>query len=143
MNDPIDARVVRLKRLRVNPDDVWQGAIVRSPTWITGEPGEPYRPHTAVWTSRAVGRVHMGDVVRPGEQRPEQMLDALFEFSRPRLTGWRPGRIEVEDPVLGEHLRHVLAGVVGEIHGWISVLGAGGLRCIGWSRGGTSNRSTR
>ena len=95
MAKAVDLRVERLRRLRVRPEDVWQGAMVRMPHWITGEKGrKPYRPDAPVWTSRASGRMHIGELKPPEESKLDDVVEALFEFVGKRGIGWRPGTIE-------------------------------------------------
>jgi hypothetical protein len=104
-------QVERLKALPQRPDEVWQGSLVRMPSWVVGEDKKPYRPVTALWVSLRTGRVGAGEGIRPPQASNFAMaLDALAALAADRkLAGYRPGKLEVNDPALAEHLGGLLA----------------------------------
>ncbi len=86
--------------------DVWQGGLVRLPSWIErGPDGRPYRPWAGIWVSRKTGFVHFKIEPEPGLHDWTLVLGALIEFGlKQRLTGYRPGTLEVADKELGVRL---------------------------------------
>jgi len=116
MNETVDFRAARLRKRRLESQDVWQGALVRLPTWIVGEErNPPYRPWAPIWSSRAEGIIHVGEAKKPEESSPEDVLAALFDFAGRREIDFRPGRIEVADPDLASRLRETLGATDPEI----------------------------
>ncbi|MBM4018723.1 MAG: hypothetical protein FJ288_10415 [Planctomycetes bacterium] len=101
----------RLKRLPQRANETWQGGIVRMPAWVTGDGPRPFRPVTAMWVSLRTGLVHTGEGGRRPEEKDFAMaLDALVGFATDeKLAGYRPGKLEVNDPALAEHLAGLLA----------------------------------
>jgi tetratricopeptide (TPR) repeat protein len=99
----------RLKRLPRRPKEVWQGGLVRLPSWVS-EPGmEPFLPWSGAWVSVGTGMVHVGTTVPPGEQIPEQALDAFLQFALDATTGgYLPGRVEVAGPGVAAVLERAL-----------------------------------
>lgn len=95
----------RFKRLPRRSDE-WQGGLVRLPSWIErGPDGRPYRPWAGIWVSRKTGFVHFKIEPEPGSHDWTLALDALVEFGlKQRLTGYRPGTLEVADKELGVRL---------------------------------------
>ncbi|MGH9748459.1 MAG: tetratricopeptide repeat protein [Candidatus Polarisedimenticolia bacterium] len=100
----------RLKRLPRKPGEVWQGGLVRMPSWVT-EPGQaPVLPWGGVWKSVGSGFLHVGRVVPPPERRPDQALEAFVQFALDPMTGgYLPGRVEVAGPGVAAALEPVLA----------------------------------
>src|SRR5207302_591858 len=86
--------------------DEWQGGLVRLPSWIErGPDGRPYRPWAGIWVSRKTGFVHVKIEPEPGSHDWTLALDALIEFAlQQRLTGYRPGTLEVADREMGARL---------------------------------------
>lgn len=76
--------------------DVWQGGLVRLPTWV-GEPGEtPFRVWAGAWVSLKTGLVHIGEVARGSDTTLQQALDAFAAFALDRtVAGYLPERVEV------------------------------------------------
>jgi hypothetical protein len=70
-----------------------------------GPDGRPYRPWAGLWVSRKTGFVHFKIEPEPGSHDWTLALDALVEFGlKRRLTGYRPGTLEVADKELGVRL---------------------------------------
>lgn len=99
-----------LKRLPRKPREVWQGGLVRMPTWVT-EPGkEPVLPWGGAWVSLGQGLVHVGTMVPPSQRTPEQALEAFVQFVLdPTTGGYLPGRVEVAGPGVAATLECALA----------------------------------
>jgi len=104
-------QVERLKRLPRRGNEVWQGGLVRMPAWVTGEGPEPYRPIMPVWISLVTDLAGTGRQMHRREEATFQSaLDALVDFATDEtLAGYRPGKLEVNDPALAEHLAGLLA----------------------------------
>ncbi len=104
-----DAPVQRLRTLPQRPRETWQGGLVRSPGWVK-EPGRrPYRTVVPIWTSLQTGAVHLGETSRPEDLDPGSALAALVDFACDEgLAGYRPGRLEVNEPALAERLGEAL-----------------------------------
>lgn len=111
---PIPLGLGRFKQLPQRSQEVWQGGLVRLPTWIahpTDPDGEPYRPTGAVWVSIRTGLIHLALPTEATAASPEFALASLLEFGLKRAKGLegRPGRIEVSDPSLRDVLATALA----------------------------------
>jgi len=106
-----NVQIERLKRLPRRTDEVWQGGLVRMPAWVTEEGPEPYRPVLPVWASLGTGLAGTGRQVHRREDATFQTaLGALVDFAADEtLAGYRPGKLEVNDPALAEHLAGLLA----------------------------------
>jgi len=104
-------QIERLKRLPQRGDEVWQGGLVRMPAWVTDEGPEPYRPILPVWVSLQTGLAGTGRQMHRREEATFQTaLDALVDVvTDETLAGCRPGKLEVNDPALAEHLAGLLA----------------------------------
>lgn len=101
-------QVERLKRLPQRAGEAWQGGIAQMPLWIQ-EPGDekPWRPWLAGWASAKVIKIS-----EPGREPNEfdTTLKALADLAGDeKMVGYRPGRLQVRDPVLARYLRDVLA----------------------------------
>ena len=102
--------IKRLKTLPRRPDETWQGGLIRMPAWVTDEGPEPYRPYSPMWVAVRADKIHGGRLLKPDEQNFTAAVEALLAFACDNsLGGYRPGRIEVEDAALAEHLSGVLA----------------------------------
>ena len=73
--------VERLKRLPIKPGETWQGAIVRTPTWVKEEGGPPYRPHVPMWVSVTSHLLGPPDLGPPEQMAPARSLAALARFA--------------------------------------------------------------
>jgi tetratricopeptide (TPR) repeat protein len=100
----------RLKRLPQKPKEVWQGGLVRVPSWVT-EPGKaPVLPWGGAWISVGLGFVHVGTVVPPSQRSSDQALEAFIHFALDPMTGgYLPGKVEVTGPGVAAMLERVLA----------------------------------
>jgi tetratricopeptide (TPR) repeat protein len=106
----IDSQVERLKRATQHPTDVWQGGIFRIPGWIKDKEGDPYRALLPVWISMETGAAFAGDIMHPSELDLGRAIDALAEGAmHSSRGGYRPARLEVNDPALEEYLRGKLS----------------------------------
>ena len=103
-------QVERLKRLPQRTKETWQGGLTRLPMWVQGAGQEPYRPWIAGWISIRTRLIHMTGPKPPEEKTFEMALGALVDFAcNEQLAGYRPGKIEVKDSALAEHLGGLLA----------------------------------
>lgn len=112
---PTSLALGRFKQLPQRTSEVWQGGLMRLPTWVENpdDPqGDPLRPSAAVWVSLRTGHVN---VQLPPDGRAvsaETALSALFEFAakETKALGGRPSRIEVRDAELKDALEAALGG---------------------------------
>jgi len=102
MNRP---EIEQMKALPRRPGEVWQGGLLRMPTWITEEGPKPYRPYIPLWVAVRADKVHGGDLLHPEERDPAAAVAALLDFAFDSDDGgYRPDRVEVADTELAEHL---------------------------------------
>ena len=100
----------RLKGLPWRAEETWQGGLVRMPTWITGEGPVPYRPYLPLWVAVRDEKLHAGEPLRPEGANLDVVVETLLAFAfQDEFGGYRPGRVEVMDDALAEHLKGVLA----------------------------------
>lgn len=100
-----EAELNQLRALPQRRGEVWQGGLVRMPTWVTGEDAAPYRPYLPLWIAVRDDKVHAGELLRPHERNPAALVSALIEFAlESEVGGYRPGRVEVADADLAEQL---------------------------------------
>ncbi len=86
------------------------------PAWIQGEDDEVCRPWLVGWISLKTRRLYTGKPGPREEKDIEKTLNALVDFACDvELAGYRPGRVEVKDPILAEELRRLLAEVDVEV----------------------------
>lgn len=108
----IDGKLEQLRRAPQHFTDVWQGGIFRMPGWIADKGETPFRALIPLWLSVETGAAFMGDLMRPEEFDPARALDTLAEgVLRSRSGGYRPGRLEVNDPALAEYLSDQISGM--------------------------------
>jgi len=102
--------IERFKRLPRVSSEVWQGGLVRLPTWVDDAPdGRPYRPWGALWVSRTSGTIHLKMESEPVVPDWSLAFEALLEFGlKHRRAGCRPAGLEVRDEVLGGRLHEAL-----------------------------------
>jgi tetratricopeptide (TPR) repeat protein len=106
---PLPIALGRFKQLPQRSNEVWQGALVKLPTWIDNpqDPnGSPYRPTGALWVSVRTGLLHLAFAEKGHAGTADLALQALIEFGLKEsktLTG-RPSTIEVRDPALKDAL---------------------------------------
>ena len=102
--------VQSLESLPRRPREVWQGGLVRMPTWVT-EPGKkPFMPWGGAWVSLGPGLIHVGRMGPPSERTPGQALEAFVQFALdPKSAGYLPGRVEVTGPGVATDLQRALA----------------------------------
>ena len=103
--------IERLKKLPMRAHETWQGDWVRLPRWMA-EPGEkPRRVWVPLWVSVRTELAGQGGPCCLEDRNFARVLTALVEFAGGRFAGHRPGRLEVRDPALAEHLAGMLAEV--------------------------------
>jgi tetratricopeptide (TPR) repeat protein len=103
-------QIERLRRLPQHTSETWQGGLTKLPMWIQERSREPYRPWIAGWISLRTRLIHTTEPKPPQEKSFEMALDALAEFAcNGDLAGYRPGKVEVKDTALAEHLAGLLA----------------------------------
>jgi tetratricopeptide (TPR) repeat protein len=102
--------VGRLRELPARAGETWQGGLFHLPGCVQEEGRAPYRMTAAFWADAGTGVAHMGKACGPGEEHDGMVLDALTQFaSDASLTGYRPGRLEVNTQELAERLDSVVA----------------------------------
>lgn len=105
----MDFRIEQLRQLPQRPDEVWQGALVRMPSWVQDDQGEPYRPWAAFWAAVKDEKVFPAGMCRPGEDGPHMLWDGLVQFATDdEIGGYRPGRVEIRGSAAVEHLKPLL-----------------------------------
>jgi len=103
-------QVEQLKQLPQRANETWQGGFARLPGWITEERDKPFRAVTAIWGSLKTGKVGTGDGGQPRDELDFAVaVDALVDFAAGQYAGYRPGKLEVNDRALAEHLSGLLA----------------------------------
>jgi tetratricopeptide (TPR) repeat protein len=108
----LDSQIERLRLLPQRKDEVWQGALVRMCSWVKGEDGSPCRPWVAAWIAVKADRISAPDLCLPNEANSARLVEGFVKLAADaRLGGYRPGRVEVRDPELAEHLRGLLSGI--------------------------------
>jgi hypothetical protein len=84
VSEPVSAisvALARFKRLPQRTGEVWQGGIVRFPTWAEdpADPdGPPLRPSGAIWVSLRTGLVHAALAKEGAEATPELHWKRFF-----------------------------------------------------------------
>ena len=105
-------QIERLKRLPQRKKETWQGGLAKLPMWIQERDQDPYRPWIAGWISIKTKLIHTSEPKLPQEKNFEMALNALADFAcNEDLAGYRPGKIQVKDSSLAEHLGTLLAEV--------------------------------
>ncbi|MFQ6034277.1 MAG: hypothetical protein ACE5NM_00315 [Sedimentisphaerales bacterium] len=105
-------QVERLKQLPQRKNEVWQGGLVKLPMWVEEEGRGPYRPWLAGWISLKTRLVHITAPQAQEQVSFETALQALANFAcNEELAGYRPGKIEIKDSALAEHLSGLFAEV--------------------------------
>lgn len=105
-------QVERLKQLPQRKNEVWQGGLIKLPMWVQEENQEPSRPWLAGWISLKTKLVHTTAPQPREDINFETALQSLVNFAcNKELADYRPGKIEVKDSALAEHLRGLLAEV--------------------------------
>ena len=107
MPQPIDLDLERFKRLPAR-EDVWQLAIVRTPQWVVEKEQPPFRPRVSFCHSAAADRLGMSELLDDEAPDGQAALSAVIGLAKTRDVQYRPTRVEVRDPGLGEALRPVL-----------------------------------
>lgn len=103
-------QIERLKRLPQRTKETWQGGLTKLPMWVQEREQEPYRPWIAGWISIKTKLIHTTGPKTPQEKSFEMALSALADFAcNEELAGYRPGKIEVKNSALAEHLGGLLA----------------------------------
>jgi len=103
-------QVEQLRRLPRRANETWQGGWARLPSWIEEAGQEPYRPWAPLWVSVRTGTVGAIETYRTDQRDFAKALATLVQFACDRkCAGHRPGRIEVNDSALAEHLSGMLA----------------------------------
>ena len=105
-------QIERLKALPQHKNETWQGGPVRMPAWVQEEGKEPFRPWIVVWFSLQTRMLHTSEPISPEERSFASAVDALADFaSDQEVAGYRPGKLEVRDSALAEHLDGMLSEV--------------------------------
>ena len=105
-----DIQIEKLKRLPRQDSETWQGGFIRMPAWVTGETDQPIRPWATFWLAVQPNKISPPELCRPDEKNLSMGLQSLVNFAEDtELTGYCPGRIEVNDAALAEFLEPRLA----------------------------------
>ncbi|MEN6427705.1 MAG: hypothetical protein ABFE13_20310 [Phycisphaerales bacterium] len=103
-----------MRRLPQHPGEIWQGGITRLPLWVRAdEEGlpDPVRSWAAGWVSLQTRAVFLSEGYTTPAGQSDAILDALVDFAYDKkLAGYRPGKVQLCDPVLAESLRSQLEG---------------------------------
>jgi tetratricopeptide (TPR) repeat protein len=103
-------QIERLKRLPQRSNETWQGGFIRLPGWVTDEGPKPFRAMNVMWGSLQTGKIGAGkDSCRKEAIDFAVAIDSLVNFATSPDAGYRPGKLEVNDPGLAEHLSGLLA----------------------------------
>jgi hypothetical protein len=103
---PTPQQIARFARLPQRSKDVWQGGVIRMPTWVDGPDGTPYRPLGAVWVSLETRLMNV-KIAEPSDRDVALAVAALIELGL-KFAQTRPTMIEVTDRVFGEQVAHAL-----------------------------------
>ncbi|HYW79189.1 MAG TPA: hypothetical protein VE890_06400, partial [Thermoguttaceae bacterium] len=102
-----ESQLDQLKSLPQRAEDTWQGGLFPMP--IEAMP-ESLRPLVPMWISVRSEFVHAGSLLMPDDGNLGAVVDALLDLpNHIDGRGHRPGRIEVNDSALAEHLDGLLA----------------------------------
>jgi tetratricopeptide (TPR) repeat protein len=102
--------IERLKRLPPQNKTTFQGALVRTASWVDDGKRKPYRPTLAIWLNLTRDQVQLSEPMLPEQRSPERVLLTLVELAEdPELGGGRPTSVHVSDPALADYLRPLLA----------------------------------
>ena len=105
-----DMQIERLKNLPKRSNETWQGGWVRAPGWVAEGDEEPHRLWIPFWVSVQSDTFGHVDPCRAEEKNYAKVLTALVRFACDhKRAGCRPGRLEVNDSALAEHLSGMLA----------------------------------
>jgi len=105
----LNFQIEQIKRMPQRSDEVWQGGLFRMYSLVTGEDSNPYRPWVALWAAVHDDKIGPSDIFGPEEYDFARAVDSLLKFiNDPQFGGYRPGRVEVRDPELANHLRGLL-----------------------------------
>jgi hypothetical protein len=120
-------QVERLKQLPQRPRERWQGGLFRMPTWVPNDDDKLYRPWSAAWVNPVKHKLSSPTIETAEHKNFAIALDSLVQFAcDTKLTGYRPGTLEVKDPALSEYLQGMLAdaGIAVECHQQLVVFDA-------------------
>ena len=108
--DMLSFQIEQLKQRPQRSGEVWQGALVRLPKWVRGEPGErPYRLCLPMWLAVNTDKVGRGELARSEEGGDTRLWDALIAFANDeQIGGYRPGRVELADADVAERFEPAL-----------------------------------
>lgn len=110
----INFQAERLRRLPQRPGEIWQGGITRLPLWVRAdEEGlpDPVRSWAAGWVSLQTRAVFLSDGYTETSGQAEALLDTLVDLAYDKKqAGYRPGKVQVCEPLLAESLRTQLEG---------------------------------
>jgi len=105
----VNSDVENLKRLPQRRDETWEGGLIQLPDWLAEEEGDTSNPALALWVSRKTGEVYTSEIGQWDPQDVASILQTLVEFATDTdRAGYRPGRLEVNDPDLAEELSGLL-----------------------------------
>ena len=111
-----EIQIEKLKALPQRPEETWQGGLIPMRAWITGKGPEPDRPYIPMWVAVRDDKVQGGELLRPHERNFQAAIETLIAFAcDDQIGGYCPGRVEVGDPALAEHLGGLLAEVGVEV----------------------------
>jgi tetratricopeptide (TPR) repeat protein len=104
----LNFQIERLKQLPLRREETWQGGRVRL-AWVMEEKDKPFRPWTPLWVSVGTKLVSQPHPMLPENNTYATALEALVNFACDETrAGYRPGKLEVNNAGLAEHLEGVL-----------------------------------
>lgn len=111
----MNLNIERLRKLPRHADEAWQAALVQVPAWTDDGSGNPVRPWTALCVSTRTGLLGTADLEPSAAPSPRLVLDSLGALAFGKFGGYRPGRLEVNQPEVADDLRPLLAQIGIEI----------------------------
>ena len=107
-------QIEQLKRLRRNPTEIWQGAIVQIPMpkgfEDADDPSDPC--YTTMWRALGSGVLHTGTPIFKEDLEDNSLWNSFVKFATDmELAGYLPGRVEVmdegEEEIMGPLLKQL------------------------------------
>ncbi len=103
-----DERHQQLRQLPVQPDQRWQGGIVRLPLWMPTEQ-RPLRPAMVIWYAVERDELAWSHADAPERVDYETAVSTLLNFACDAQQTL-PARLQIPDAALADHIRPLLEG---------------------------------
>lgn len=111
----LNLQIERLRQLPQRAGETWQAALFRMPMWAKDDDGEPMRPWAAMCVSTRTGLVGPAEPRPPAERSPRLVLESLVGLATGKQGGYRPSRLEVNQPEVAAELAPLLADIGVEV----------------------------